>query len=135
MRSAAAKKKGRPLTEDDLIKVPDGAFTLKCPSRILKVALELELSRKSERRYRKMLGALCTLPDQDCTFILSGQDTTKRRLEKLLADVRSRDPYVLSYPNYRGMYFGLASELLAKGEDAKFYGEVKTFTLGELAKG
>ena len=134
LRSEAARKKGGPLSEDDLTKVPDGCFTLKCPSRVLKVALELELATKTEQRYRKMLRALCTLDNHNCAFVLSGRAATKARLECLLKDVRARDPYVLGFESYRGIYFGLASEFLAKGHDAKFYGEGKTFTLAELAQ-
>lgn len=133
LRSDAAKAKGRSLTPDDLIKVPDGTFTLKCPSRVLKVALELELATKSESRYRKMLRALCTMSVANCTFILCGKETTMTRLRSLLEDVRARDPYVLGLESYRSMYFGLAPEFLSKGLDARFAGEGKTFSLRELA--
>lgn len=135
LRSEAAKRKGRPLSSEDLIKVPDGCFMLKCPSHTLSIALELELATKTQRRYRKMLRALCTIPNHDCVFILSGKDGTMKRLEELLKEVRAKDPFVKCFPDYRGIYFGLASELLAKGQDAKFYGEGKTFTLNELAAG
>lgn len=134
VRKRLSEKYGRKERRDGGYKVPDGLFELKTVSRTMRVALELELSKKSESRYRKMFRELLTSSDCDAVMFVTDNERRIEALRKIMADVKEKDPVARDWPTKRGMYFATLESILSEKLNAVFHGDGKPFSLASLEK-
>ena len=85
----------------------------------IKIALELEFTRKKKMRYERIFGDYDRAGDIDAVFYLVGYENLKNSLIK-----QGRD--------FTKIFFCLYDEFLAKGEKTTFESKEERFTLKEL---
>jgi hypothetical protein len=134
VRAELARRHGRQEKRDEGYKVPDALFKLKTPRGTFNVALELECTRKSVKRYRRLIRALSTTPDADLVFILCASSAITLCIKDLLAQAREKDPFVRISRKDNGFYFADSENLLKEGRQAIFEGEGKRFSIASLEK-
>ena len=125
---------GKEERKDAGYKVPDGLFQLQTTHKNLRVALELEITMKSETRYWKIFRELLTSSDFDVVLFVAASDKMIEALKAIITDVKANDPVVKGWPTKRGMYFSTLEKVLTEKEDAVFIGDGPPFSLASLAK-
>jgi len=134
VRKRLSEKYRRKERRDDGYKVPDGLFELKTTIGTKRVAVELELSKKSESRYRKMFRELLTSSDYEIVIFVADSENRINALKAIMAEVLSNDPVVKGWPTKRGIYFATLEKVLTQKLDVVFQGEGTSFVLAELEK-
>jgi hypothetical protein len=117
---------------DRAIAVPDAILDLNIKGRSIKVALELEASRKSKKRIYDKLEHYLIHPELPFTFyVIKGK--------QLLEDFQSTYRLVLEKslrvklgPKMNGIYFSELQNILDNGPDAKFQGLDNDISLNSL---
>ena len=97
------------------------------------VAVEVEISTKSENRYRKIFRELLLQPDFNFVFYLVGSHQLQFLLKRILAEVIAQDLVVQTASRRNGIYFANLSEFLEKGGKTVFSGEGSQFSFESLA--
>ncbi len=134
IREELAKQYGYKEEEGSGYKVPDGLFVLRSPKGSKKVALELELTRKSSNRYRKIVKQLATSEDWDIVFFVTKDKNIPRVVREILKELKEKDIDVQDAPHLHGFYFCDLAEVLDKKLEAKFTGEGSTFSLSRFGQ-
>jgi hypothetical protein len=134
VRKRLSEKYGRKERKDQGYKVPDALFNLRTSTRTMRVALELEISRKSESRYRKMFRELLTSSDFEIVIFITDTEKRTEALRKIISDVMANDSVVKSWPTKRGMYFATIEEILTRKQETVFVAEGTQFSLAGLEK-
>lgn len=132
VRKRLSEKYGRKERKDAGYKVPDGLFDLKTSTKTMRVALELELSKKSESRYRKMFRELLTSDDFEIVIFVTDTEQRIRALRRIIADVMANDSVVKGWPTKRGMYFATLESVLIEKKNAVFRADGTQFSLANL---
>ncbi len=132
VRETFAKKYGHSEQEGSGYKVPDATFQLKTRKRNFRVALELELTRKSKRRYRKIIKQLALSRDWDVVFFMLKEASLRKVITDILTELRAKDPEVRLAKFRHGFYFTQLSEVLTHGTSCEFHGEEKSFRISEI---
>ncbi len=132
VRSLLALRHGKEEKKDSGYKVPDGLFELKTDKKTLRVAIELELTMKSEVRYRKIFRELLTSTDFDVVFTIAANERMTEALVAIANQVKANDPIVRDWPKKRGLYFATLEKVLSEGQKAIFKGDGPPFSLGSL---
>jgi hypothetical protein len=114
--------------------VPDGLFHLTAKKAKYVVAVEVELSTKSENRYRKLFRELLLQPDFNVVLYLVKGEEMKKYLRRLFAEVLTDDLVVQTASRRNAIYFAKLPEFLEKGLGATFQGEGSTFSFESLVK-
>lgn len=134
VRMMLGKRHGKQRKRDETYKVPDALFKLKTAQGTFPVALELECTRKTYKRYRHFLGTLATTKDAKLIFVVCEDSKTLLILRNLLEEVRNENNFVKVSKTDNGFYFVLLQNLLTEDLDAILDGEGKRFSLNSLAK-
>ena len=91
LREQLATRYGHKEVEGLGYKVPDGLFVLQTQKRNFRVALELELTRKSSCRYRKIIKQLARSRDWDIILYIVKNKHIKCVIQNLLQELREKD--------------------------------------------
>lgn len=83
---------GRLPSKFNLVKYPDAVLTLRGPSKASKIALEIELSRKSPMRYRELLNAFQNRKEIGAVLFLARRKPIFDALRSAMRDIH--------YPNW-----------------------------------
>lgn len=134
VREDFAKRYGYKEREGSGYKVPDALFTLQTHNKQLRVALELELSRKSKARYRKLIKQLLVCAYFNIVFFIVAELSDLNLMKEILKRICEQDLDVKFSAHRHGMYFILLSEFLKHKLDGTFEGEGSTFSLKSLEK-
>lgn len=134
VREELATRYGFEEQEGSGYKVPDATFQMKTRKGYFRVALELELTRKSKRRYRKIIKQLARSKDWNQVFFIVRELSTAKVITDLLKELCEKDSDLKFEKTRSGFYFAKLDELLKSKETCTFSGEEKSFSLLELAK-
>lgn len=134
IRQRLSEKYGKKERKDGGYKVPDGLFELKTSRGIKRVAVELELTVKSEPRYRKIFRELLTSSDFEIVLFITASDKMTEALRSIIAEVKADDSVVQGWPTKRGMYFATLETVLLEKLNAVFSGDGGPFSLASLAQ-
>jgi len=115
------------------LKVPDAVFRLRTSRGDRRIALEVELTRKTKARYRELVRRLATQSDIDSTFFVTSCESITKLLGDAITEARANDPLVRVSDKRRGFYFCSVENLLERGLGANFVGDGRTFSLFSLA--
>lgn len=132
IRQRLSEKYGKKERKDGGYKVPDGLFELKTSRGIKRVAVELELTVKSEPRYRKIFRELLTSSDFEIVLFITASDKMTEALRSIIAEVKADDSVVQGWPTKRGMYFATLETVLLEKLNAVFSGDGDPFSLASL---
>ena len=132
IRQRLSEKYGKKERKDGGYKVPDGLFELKTPRGIKRVAVELELTVKSEPRYRKIFRELLTSSDFEIVLFITASDKMTEALRSIIVEVKADDSVVQGWPTKRGMYFATLETVLLEKLNAVFSGDGDPFSLASL---
>lgn len=117
----------RSYREAQAVKFPDLLLELRSPKGNLQVAVELELSRKSPRRYCEIFRALRDGPRRELVIFLSRSDGVFDALARAMKDV--------TFPTWeRPIGFGLVEEWLANPARARISLSDRETSLEEFGK-
>lgn len=114
--------------------IPDGYFHLKLPDRNLRVAIELELSDKSQKRYERIFRNHLLSKSWDLVIYLVRDETLKNYLLGLLQKSKDRDIQVRVSNMLNGIYFCELNDFLKNGLDVKLTNGRRELSFKELAQ-
>lgn len=113
--------------------IPDAAFVFKAPGQSMRVAVELELTPKVKRRYRRIFRNHLLSKDWQLVLYIVKDRALQERLMKLLADIKERDVEVRVQKNVNGIYFCPLPEFLSLGLRVLFTNGKREISLSALA--
>ena len=118
--------------DDKIPKIPDAVFDLKVGDKILKVALEYEMTQKESRRYRMILERYYTAKKVDLLFYIVRTSQLKKTLLDIGKDkLKELSQRKISDQNI--LFITTLDEFREKGLESRFQGVTeKTFSLKEL---
>lgn len=125
LRRGLAKKYGYEEKSEVGYKVPDALFVMTANNKLWRVALELELTEKSVKRYRTILRQLMTSPDWDIVLFAYSTGKVRKKIEDVLREVTVQDPRIRFAKRVAPVRFVSKDMLLAKGLVA-LYSEATT---------
>jgi len=99
VKRVLAERHGKKERKDVGYKVPDSLFELKTTHKPLRVALELELTMKSESRYWKNFRELLTSSDFDVVIFVTASEKMSEALRQIIKDVTANDRVVRDWPS------------------------------------
>jgi hypothetical protein len=132
LRKQMAKAKNLDPKRLKQFKVPDAAFLLKTLQRPFRVALELEITPKSTRRYHEAIKRLAINANYDVVFFIAATEKVLISIQQTLAKLRETDPVVKASPHQTGFHYALLSDVLANGLSATFKGPTSSFSFESL---
>ena len=116
------------------LKVPDAAFQLQSPNGVIRVVVELELSRKSNVRYSEICQRLLTSLDWEVIFYVVSAEAMANLIRSHLNQVIDHDPRLKWNLRRNRFYFVRLDDVLNLGLDAPFQGNDGSFTLNLMAQ-
>jgi hypothetical protein len=134
VRGEVLKDRGRRQSWENLPSIPDATFVFEVPGQKMRVAVELELSGKSSRRYKKIFADHMLSKDWNLVFYVVKNEKLLRYLREILKDTKSKNVHVRVARAINGIYFCLLEEVLSLKCAAAFVGENQEFSLEQLAK-
>ena len=128
--------KGKPKNVDweNAGSIPDATFIYEVPGQRLRVAIELELSDKKRRRYKKIFRNHLTSKDWNLVFYIVKNVNLLTVLRAALAESKATDVHVRVSKAINGIYFCLLEEFLSKELGVTFSDGKQEFSLAEVAK-
>ena len=115
-------------------KIPDGLFTLWVQGKPQKVALELELSLKSKRRYELIFSKHLLSRNWSAVFYVVKDEVMREKLMDSVKEIKRKNVLIRSANNLNGIYFSLVDEVLEKERLALFTNERIRFSLKDLER-
>ncbi|MBI3295441.1 MAG: replication-relaxation family protein [Deltaproteobacteria bacterium] len=116
---------------DQDYKLPDGAFTLWTPSVNMKVALEVEISKKSKSRLQKAFELLITGADFNIALYVVKDSEMLTYLKNIYETVWNR-PSIQCQSSLHSCYFALLDDLVQSGSTATILGLEGSLSLKQL---
>ena len=115
-------------------KIPDGLFTLFVQKKPQKIALELELSLKSKKRYENIFSKHLLTKSWNTIFYIVKDEKIKGKLLDYIKEIKRKSFLLRAEKNLNSIYFSLLDEVLEKGLYAIFSNGKIDFTLKDLEK-
>lgn len=113
--------------------VPDSLFTLRDKTKLYKIALEVELTRKSKKRLYKKIESHLVSKNFDFAFFVLGSNVPSHFFLSILNSVLETSSRVRFSEKQNGIYFCELKKIRAENLDVKFHGikdAVKISTFG-----
>ena len=118
--------------DDKIPKIPDAVFDLKVGDKILKVALEYEMTQKESRRYRMILERYYTAKKVDLLFYIVRTSQLKKTLLDIGKD-KLKELAQRKISDQNILFVTTLDEFREKGLESRFQGVTeKTFSIKEL---
>lgn len=114
--------------------IPDGTFIYEVPGQKLKVALELELSLKSQARYFKIFRSHLLNRDWQMTFYIVRDPQMSEKLMETLAFVKREDATISQASRINGLYICALDEFQKLELDTPFTNGKQVIRISELEK-
>ena len=114
--------------------IPDGTFVYEVPGQRLRIALELEMTQKSQARYFKILRNHMLNRKWEMAFYIVRDDSFMRRLLELADEVRREDATVRVAKRINDLYFCSLEKFLANELKVQFTNGEKEISLDDLAQ-
>ena len=115
-------------------KIPDGIFTLWVQEKPQKVALEVELSLKSKRRYEVIFSKHLLSKNWETIFYIVKDEKMRKKLMDYLEEIKRINFVLKTEKKLNSIYFSLADEVLEKELEAIFMNQKISFSLKDLEK-
>ena len=115
-------------------KIPDGLFTLLVQGKPQKVALELELSLKSKRRYELIFSKHLLSRNWSTVFYIVKDETMREKLMDYVKEIKRKSFLLRREKRLSSIYFSLVDEVLEKRLHALFMNQRIRFSLKDLEK-
>jgi hypothetical protein len=114
--------------------VPDALFTFQTPNQRIKVAVELELTLKSAKRYERIFRNHLLAKNWNLVFYLVKNQQLLVSLRENLDMAKREDSYVRVSKAINGIYFCELGKFLSLGLEAPFSNGKEEISLGKIAK-
>jgi DNA-binding PadR family transcriptional regulator len=114
--------------------VPDATFVFEVPGQKMKVAIELELTPKTKRRYTKIFRSHLLSKDWNLVIYIVKNDKFRQQLMKTQADIRVNDLHIRIAKHLNGIYFCSLEEFLSKRLSVPMTNGKKEISLEQIAK-
>lgn len=114
--------------------VPDAVFTHRTPSGSMKIALELELTQKSKRRYGRIFKAHLLSRKWNLTLYLVKNEALRKSLMGTLEEIKRKDLEVRLAKVVNGIYFCSLEEFLLKGLETPMTNGKREISFAEMAR-
>ena len=134
LRAEFSDGKSRPASWQNMQLIPDAIFTHRTPSGSVKMALELELTQKSKRRYGRIFKNHLLSKKWNLTLYLVKDEALKKSLMETLGAVKGKDLEVRLAKVVNGIYFCLLEDFLSKGLEAPMTNGKKEISFAEMAR-
>lgn len=118
---------------EKLALIPDALLTMMVGSRQFKVALELELTRKTKKRIYKKIEAHILNPKFNFVFFIAEDRNLQKHLWNIYQDILSSSILVKFKKNQNGIYFTNLDHLRVLGTKVVFVGAQNSFCLANLS--
>ena len=129
LKNSKIKKKGQ--LRD---KIPDGLFTLFVEEKPQLVALELELSLKSKKRYENIFSKHLLTKKWDAIFYVVKDEIMRDKLLDYVEEIKRKSFLLRTSKTLNEVYFSLVEEVLNKELEATFIDRKIDFKINDLEK-
>lgn len=134
LRAEFSDGKSRPANWQNMPLIPDAIFIHRTPSGSVKMALELELTQKSKRRYGRIFKSHLLSKKWNLTLYLVKDDALKKSLMETLGAVKGKDLEVRLAKVVNGIYFCALEDFLSKGLEAPMTNGKREISFAEMAR-
>ena len=114
--------------------VPDGLFTLQDKLKRYKIALEVEMTRKSKKRMYRKIEAHLMSKNFDFVFFVLGPKVPSHFFSSMLDAVLATSPRVRFSEKQNGIYFCELEKLRTEKLGAKFNGKKDSIRISAFEK-
>lgn len=114
--------------------IPDATFHLKTTTTVRRIAVELELSRKSRARYRKIFRSHLLSNKWDIVFYIVKDEVLQKHLRQELVETKKTDTRIKVASSINGIYFCSLAEFQSKELFVKFSNGKQEVSIGEMGK-
>ena len=115
-------------------KIPDGLFALSIENKPQLVALELELTIKSKRRYETIFSKHLLTKSWDTVFYVVKNEKMRAKLLGHMKEIKRKNFLLKTSKNLNEIYFALLDEVLTKELSSPFLDEEVEFSLKDFEK-
>ncbi len=115
-------------------KIPDGLFTLRLNNRPQLIALELELSLKSKKRYENIFLKHLLTPSWDTIFYIVDDEAMREKLLERIKVLKRKSFLLKGEKRLNKIYFALIDEFLKKELNCLFVNDAVEFCIRNLEK-
>ncbi len=114
--------------------IPDALFTFETPNQRIKVAVELELTLKSARRYARIFRHHLLSKEWNLVFYIIKDRRLLMPLREKLEKAKREDSYVRVSKAINGIYFCELGKFLSNGLETPFSNGKEEISLDKIAK-
>ena len=114
--------------------IPDAMFTYAVPGKTMRIAVELELNLKARQRYTRIFRSHLLAKSWQLTIYIVKGDAFRKRLMKVLADVRATDIEVRMAKTVNGIYFCTLEDFLLQELSVPMTNGKKEFSFADAAQ-
>jgi hypothetical protein len=134
IRAEFSDGKGRSVNWQNAPLIPDAIFTHRNQGGSMKIALELEMSRKSTRRYGRIFKSHLLSKKWNLTIYIVKDEALKKILMNTLSEVKRKDLEVRLAKVVNGIYFCSLEKFLSDGLEALMTNGKKEISFAEIAR-
>lgn len=134
IRAEFSDGKGRSVNWQNAPLIPDAIFTHRNQGGVMKIALELEMSRKSARRYGRIFRSHLLAKKWNLTLYIVKDEALKKILMEALDEVKRRDLEVRLAKVVNGIYFCTLEKFLSDGLEAPMTNGKREISFAEMAR-
>lgn len=134
LRAGAGSETKGFLNWQNKLLVPDGIFTFQTPKQSLRVALEIEMTQKSKRRYRRIFRSHLLSKEWNLAIYVVKTKSLQKSLMETLEAVKGNDLEVRLAKIVNGIYFCSLEEFLSKGLETPMRNGKKEFSFAEVGR-
>lgn len=134
LRSELSDGKLRAVSWQNAQLIPDAVFTHHTPSGSMKIALELEMTQKSKRRYGRIFKAHLLSQKWNLTLYVVKNEALRKSLMATLEEMKKKDLEVRLAKIVNGIYFCSLEEFLLKGLEAPMTNGKKEISFAAMAR-
>lgn len=114
--------------------IPDAIFVQRTPKQSMKIALELELTLKTKRRYGRIFRAHLLAKKWNLTLYIVKDEALRKSLMENLEEVKRKDLEVRLAKVVNGIYFCSLGDFLLKGLETPMTNGKREISFAEMAR-
>lgn len=114
--------------------LPDASFEIHTPDRTMRVAVELEMTSKTKRRYTRIFRKHLLSKHWDFVIYIAKDDKLMNRLIRCYKEIRGKDIELKIAKSVNGFYLCTLDEFIKNQLGTQLVGEQETISLTEIAQ-
>lgn len=134
IRAEFSDGKSRAVNWQDAQLIPDAIFVQRTPGQTIKIALELELTQKSKRRYGRIFRAHLLSKKWNLALYVVKDKALQKILMETLEEVKGKDLEVRLAKVVNGIYFCSLGDFLLKGLETPMTNGKREISFAEMAR-